>query len=509
MELVVGEPLSDLLEREPVLPARRLLPILAQTARALHAAHLAGVVHRDVKPGNILLGRGGRVKITDFGVSLARNQVNMTATGMVMGTAQYLSPEQAVGKPATPLSDLYSLGIIAYEALVGHRPFTGPTAVDIAVAHVNNPVPPLPAERGQAARRPRHAAALQGAQRAARVGRGARAAARQARAPHAAVGRARARRDAGPHAGHVRHGRRVRTRRRRRAPAAVLPAATHAARRASRRRARRCARSRADHGHAAGPLRAARRGRCSPSCCCSSACSAPRSRRSSTKADGPPDGQAAARGHGLPLRSWRRPRWDDHRERVRSARRGPGIDGSKGRLVVDDGSRILAGRYEVGELIGRGGMAEVHIGHDTRLGRTVAIKILRSDLARDPTLPEPVPPRGAVRRGPEPPRDRRGLRHRRGRLHRAHRRRRARAVHRHGVRRGPHGPRHPARRRTPCRSRRPWRSRPASCRRWSTRTTPASSTATSSPPTSCSRRRARSRSWTSASPAPWPTPPRP
>lgn len=145
MELVVGEPLSDLLEREPVLPTRRLLPILAQTARGLHAAHIAGVVHRDVKPGNILLGRGGRVKITDFGVSLARNQVTMTATGMVMGTAQYLSPEQAVGHPATPLSDLYSLGIIAYEALVGHRPFTGPTAVDIAVAHVNNPVPPLPA----------------------------------------------------------------------------------------------------------------------------------------------------------------------------------------------------------------------------------------------------------------------------------------------------------------------------------------------------------------------------
>ncbi|WP_081844404.1 serine/threonine-protein kinase [Cellulomonas sp. URHE0023] len=145
MELVVGEPLSDLLEREPVLPTRKLLPILAQTARGLHAAHIAGVVHRDVKPGNILLGRGGRVKITDFGVSLARNQVTMTATGMVMGTAQYLSPEQAVGHLATPLSDLYSLGIIAYEALVGHRPFTGPTAVDIAVAHVNNPVPPLPA----------------------------------------------------------------------------------------------------------------------------------------------------------------------------------------------------------------------------------------------------------------------------------------------------------------------------------------------------------------------------
>jgi eukaryotic-like serine/threonine-protein kinase len=145
MELVVGEPLSDLLEREPVLPPQRLIPVLAQTARALHAAHKAGVVHRDVKPGNILLERGGRVKITDFGVSLAHNQAVMTATGMVMGTAQYLSPEQAVGHPATALSDLYSLGVVAYEALVGHRPFTGPTAVDIAVAHVNTPVPPLPA----------------------------------------------------------------------------------------------------------------------------------------------------------------------------------------------------------------------------------------------------------------------------------------------------------------------------------------------------------------------------
>lgn len=144
-ELVVGEPLSDLLEREPVLEPRRLLPILAQTARALHAAHEAGVVHRDVKPGNILIGRGNRVKITDFGVSLAQDQPTMTATGMVMGTAQYLSPEQAVGRPATRLSDLYSLGVVAYEALAGKRPFTGPTAVDIAVAHVNDPVPPLPA----------------------------------------------------------------------------------------------------------------------------------------------------------------------------------------------------------------------------------------------------------------------------------------------------------------------------------------------------------------------------
>lgn len=144
MELVHGEPMSDLLEREPVLPVLRLLSILSQTARALHAAHVAGVVHRDVKPGNILLERSGEVKITDFGVSLASNQIPMTAAGMVMGTAQYLSPEQAIGKAATGASDIYALGIVAYESIVGNRPFTGATPVDIAVAQVNEAVPPLP-----------------------------------------------------------------------------------------------------------------------------------------------------------------------------------------------------------------------------------------------------------------------------------------------------------------------------------------------------------------------------
>jgi hypothetical protein len=144
MELVLGEPLADLLEREPVLPPAKLLPILAQTARGLHAAHLAGVVHRDVKPGNILLEHTGTVKITDFGVSVAQNQVPMTATGMVMGTAQYLSPEQAVGQSATGASDIYALGVVAYEATAGRRPFTGRTPVDIAIAHVNAPVPLLP-----------------------------------------------------------------------------------------------------------------------------------------------------------------------------------------------------------------------------------------------------------------------------------------------------------------------------------------------------------------------------
>ena len=144
MELVPGQPLSDILEEERVLTPQRLLPILSQTARGLHYAHQMGVVHRDVKPGNLLVEPSGRVRITDFGVSQAINQTPMTATGMVMGTAQYLSPEQAVGKPATRLSDLYALGIIAYEALVGHRPFTGASPVDIAIAQVNDPVPPLP-----------------------------------------------------------------------------------------------------------------------------------------------------------------------------------------------------------------------------------------------------------------------------------------------------------------------------------------------------------------------------
>jgi serine/threonine-protein kinase len=149
MELVAGESLADLLDRQPTIPTEKLIPIIADTARGLDHAHQNAVVHRDVKPGNILLedtlpGAHPKVKITDFGVSLAANQAPMTATGMVMGTAQYLSPEQAVGKPATPRSDLYALGVIAYEATVGKRPFTGKSPVDIAIAHVNDPHPPLP-----------------------------------------------------------------------------------------------------------------------------------------------------------------------------------------------------------------------------------------------------------------------------------------------------------------------------------------------------------------------------
>jgi serine/threonine-protein kinase len=102
------------------------------------------LVHRDVKPGNLLITPDGEVKITDFGIARVADQVGLTATGQVMGTVQYLAPEQATGKPATPSTDIYSLGIVAYEALAGKRPFTGDSQMQIAMAQINQTPPPLP-----------------------------------------------------------------------------------------------------------------------------------------------------------------------------------------------------------------------------------------------------------------------------------------------------------------------------------------------------------------------------
>ena len=144
MELVDGHPLTDYLRGGSRIEPEYLMPILVQVAMALGAAARAGVVHRDIKPANIIVRPDGMVKLTDFGISRAKGQVNLTAAGMVMGTAQYLPPEQAMGEVATPIGDLYALGVIAYEAAAGRRPFTGETQVDIAFAHVNDPVPPLP-----------------------------------------------------------------------------------------------------------------------------------------------------------------------------------------------------------------------------------------------------------------------------------------------------------------------------------------------------------------------------
>ena len=145
MEFVDGEPLSSILERDRTISEARVVRILDQTAQGLAAAHAAHVMHRDIKPGNLLIFDDDKVKITDFGVSRGMDQTTLTATGMVMGTAQYLAPELALGKAATPASDIYALGIIAFEAVVGKRPFTAPNAVDIAIAQVNEAVPPLPA----------------------------------------------------------------------------------------------------------------------------------------------------------------------------------------------------------------------------------------------------------------------------------------------------------------------------------------------------------------------------
>jgi serine/threonine-protein kinase len=144
MELVPGEPLSAMIARDGALGTDRTLTIVAQAARALHAAHLHGVVHRDIKPANLMVTPELRVKITDFGISRPRDHEPLTATGQVMGTAHYLAPELARGEVATPLSDVYALGIVTYECLAGWRPFEGDNQVAVATAQLTQQAPPLP-----------------------------------------------------------------------------------------------------------------------------------------------------------------------------------------------------------------------------------------------------------------------------------------------------------------------------------------------------------------------------
>jgi eukaryotic-like serine/threonine-protein kinase len=143
MELVRGEPLSSLIARGP-LDAEQTLRIMEQASRALQAAHERGYVHRDVKPGNILIRVDGKVKLTDFGIAKAADAVPVTRSGMVMGTAHYIAPEQASGAEAGPAGDVYSLGIVGYECLTGHRPFRAESAVAVAMMQVREAPPPLP-----------------------------------------------------------------------------------------------------------------------------------------------------------------------------------------------------------------------------------------------------------------------------------------------------------------------------------------------------------------------------
>jgi eukaryotic-like serine/threonine-protein kinase len=143
MELVEGEPLSATLVREGRLPVPRVLDIVEQAAAALDAAHRAGMVHRDVKPGNLLVTPDNVVKITDFGIARATDTVPLTQAGMVVGTAQYFAPEQAEGKATTPASDVYSLGVVAYECLAGRLPFVADSSVAVAVMQIRDAAPPL------------------------------------------------------------------------------------------------------------------------------------------------------------------------------------------------------------------------------------------------------------------------------------------------------------------------------------------------------------------------------
>jgi len=145
MERVEGRSLSQLVREEGPVDPDRVRSIVGQAALALGVAHDAGVVHRDVKPANILIRPDGLVKLTDFGIARAVNAAGHTRMGELLGTPHYLSPEQALGEPASGASDLYALGVVAHELLTAKRPFEGLTPIATALLHVHEPPPPLPA----------------------------------------------------------------------------------------------------------------------------------------------------------------------------------------------------------------------------------------------------------------------------------------------------------------------------------------------------------------------------
>jgi eukaryotic-like serine/threonine-protein kinase len=144
MELVEGKPLSTIISERGPMPADQVRSIVGQCALALGVAHEAGVVHRDVKPANILVREDGLVKLTDFGIARAVDASGHTRAGDLLGTPSYISPEQALGRPATGASDLYALGIVGHEMLRGAKPFDKHTPIATAMSHLHEPPPPLP-----------------------------------------------------------------------------------------------------------------------------------------------------------------------------------------------------------------------------------------------------------------------------------------------------------------------------------------------------------------------------
>ncbi|HZT08281.1 MAG TPA: protein kinase [Chloroflexota bacterium] len=138
MEFVEGQSIKELVRDGPLTP-ERTVDIGIQVGKALESAHLAGVVHRDVKSHNILVSPEGAAKLVDFGIAVAKGAASVTEAGTILGTVQYISPEQARGEPATPSSDIYSLGIVLYEMATGRLPFDGDNPVQIATRHVSDP----------------------------------------------------------------------------------------------------------------------------------------------------------------------------------------------------------------------------------------------------------------------------------------------------------------------------------------------------------------------------------
>jgi serine/threonine-protein kinase len=143
MEFVDGPSCAEILRERGTLPADEAVDILGQSCRGLEYAHRHGVVHRDVKPGNLLLNRDGMVKLADFGIAKAAEQSDITKVGSVLGTAAYLAPEQARGEPAGPASDLYALGVVAYQLLAGRLPYDAASLTDLARLQEEGPPPRL------------------------------------------------------------------------------------------------------------------------------------------------------------------------------------------------------------------------------------------------------------------------------------------------------------------------------------------------------------------------------
>ncbi|MFY1622905.1 protein kinase domain-containing protein [Micromonospora sp. WMMD723] len=146
MEFVEGEPLSRRIESAGHLDVDETMSVVAQAAQALHAAHAGGIVHRDVKPSNLLVQEDGTVVLVDFGVARSTNVTSITSTNAVPGTALYMAPEQASGRPVSAATDIYALGAVAYCCLTGQPPFTGDNPLQVAVRHLDDEPPELPAD---------------------------------------------------------------------------------------------------------------------------------------------------------------------------------------------------------------------------------------------------------------------------------------------------------------------------------------------------------------------------